>query len=233
MKHSYKTYIFLLIIVILSVTLSLLMPVTEYFKGLFSIPIVISLVGALYQQLRDQALFEKQQHLEMQRRLFEIGATSHMANTAFDKHVHFCESYMKQIHYTLDTLFKFGPSANVIKHADSAYKVRQQYAAWLTDDINKSLQPFEDALREIGSSSLFINRTADSPRHTEEHAKVLREIYKKVIDVLGIEIGYQSNEAYAIEAVTKKIREILGIEELRKIRKHLIEEAISALEKKA
>jgi hypothetical protein len=47
---------------------------------------------------------------------------------------------------------------------------------------------------------------------------------------LGLEGGDKVEETYAIEFVKKKFREILGIEELTKIRKYLIKEAVAALE---
>lgn len=75
-------------------------------KGIIASPVAGSLFAALYQIFRDQAAFEKQKYFELRKRVFDIGATSHMANTLFDKHVIFCEKYIEELYKTLLTLFK-------------------------------------------------------------------------------------------------------------------------------
>lgn len=232
MKHGTKTYIALAIVGILAVISAWIVPTTELLKGIIATPAVVALIAALYQLLRDQAAFEKKKYFDMRKRVFEIGATSHMANTAFDKHVEFCEEYMKEVHDTVSTLFREGPSKEALNHANNSYKLRQKHAAWLTEEINSNLEPYEQVVREIGAWSGFVEKTTNSTKYAEKRSQKIDEIYKRFNDVLGLELGEKVEETYAIESVKKKVREILGIEELTKIRKHLIREAVGALEER-
>ncbi len=40
--------------------------------------------------------------------VFSVGATSHMATVAFDKHVGFCEEYLEEVYKALSTLIQHG-----------------------------------------------------------------------------------------------------------------------------
>jgi hypothetical protein len=44
--------------------------------------------------------------LEEAKNRFTVGATSHMANVAFDKHVQFCEEYVEQVFKVMENLFR-------------------------------------------------------------------------------------------------------------------------------
>lgn len=233
MKHGIKTYIALAVIGLLAIVSSWAVPTTEVLKGIIATPVVGVLIAALYQLLRDQAAFEKKKYFDIRKRVFDIGATSHMANKAFDKHVEFCEKYMKEVHDTVTTLFREGPSKEALNHANNSLRLRQKHAAWLTEEINTNLEPYEQVVREIGAWSGFVESTTNAPQYAEQRSRKIDEIYRKFNDVLGLEGGSgQVEETYAIESVKKKVREILGIEELTKIRKFLISEAVSALEER-
>ena len=154
-----------------------IVPTSDLFKGIIASPAVGALFGALYQILRDQAAFEKQKYFDDRKRIFDIGAASHMANTAFDKHVEFCEEYMQEVHSTVATLFKEGPSKEALTHANNSYKLRQKYAAWLTDEINTNLEPYEQIVREIGAGSGFVEFTQNAPQYAEKgHRKLMKYI---------------------------------------------------------
>ncbi len=230
MKHGTKTYIALTVTGFLAIIFAWIVPTSDLFKGIIASPAVGALIGALYQILRDQAAFEKQKYFDGRKRIFDIGAASHMANTAFDKHVEFCEEYMQEVHSTVATLFKEGPSKEALTHANNSYKLRQKYAAWLTDEINTNLEPYEQIVRDIGAGSVFVESTQNAPQYAEKGSQKINEIYKKFNDVLCLDESQDVEETYAIESVKRKVREILGIEELTKIRKYLIKEAVDALE---
>lgn len=110
------------------------------------------------------------------------------------------------------------------------HTVHDEGATKLTDEINTNLEPYEQVVREIGAWSGFVETTQNSPQYAQKRVQKIEEIYERFSEVLSLESGEKVDEAYAIESVKKRVREILGIEELTKIRKHLIEEAISALE---
>lgn len=230
MEHGTKTYIALIIIFSLAIFSSWLIPTNQLLKGIFASPAVLALIGALYQVLRDQAAFEKQKYFDDRKRVFDIGATSHMANTAFDKHVEFCEEYMQEVHCTVGTLFREGPSGKVLENVNKTSSLRQKYAAWLTDEINTNLEPYEQAVREIGAWSGFVNSTIGDPHNSVKRSKKIDDMWQKFNEVLGLDGTEKAEEVYAIESVKKRVREILGVEELTHIRMHLIKEAVSALE---
>jgi hypothetical protein len=106
MKHDLKAYGILSFIFVLSLAGATCIDASELMKAVVTAPGVAALIGALYQLARDQAAFEKQLHIQEKQFQFTLGAASHMANTAFDKHVAFCEKYMKEIHDAVQTLFR-------------------------------------------------------------------------------------------------------------------------------
>lgn len=124
MKQTIRTYIGLSIVFALSVVITLLLPVEEVFKGITALPAVGTMIGAVYQIFRDQASFERNKKLQHQQQIFNLATTSHMANMVFDKHVEFCEKYMMEVHETVRTLFREGPtkeaSTHVAKFVDTA-----------------------------------------------------------------------------------------------------------------
>lgn len=97
-----------------------------------------------------------------------------MANVTFDKHIEFCEMYMEEVHKTVSTLFRDGPTEVALSHAGRFNDLRQDYAAWITNDINEQLFPFEQALRELGSAKGFINSTTDTPEYAEQRKQAIK-----------------------------------------------------------
>ena len=57
--------------------------------------------------------------MEEAKNRFTVGATSHMANVAFDKHVQFCEKYTAEVKRAVAFLFSRGADANVLQHANA------------------------------------------------------------------------------------------------------------------
>ena len=232
MEYKKNTYIVLAVVFLLSIIATWLVHASEFFKGLIAMPAIMALVAAIYQIARDQAAFEKQKYFDDRRRIFDIGATSHMANTAFDKHMIFCEEYMQEVRNTLEALFTNGPSSEAITHANNSLLLRQKYAIWLTDEINIGLEPYEKVVRKIGVDSCYIKETINDLHSGKNRQKAIKEMYEKFNEVLGLNDSIKEvEEEYAAEAVKKRIKEILGIEELTRIRKYLIAEAVAALEK--
>ena len=122
----------------------------------------------LYQLIRDEAAFEHNLKIQNQQQSFGLGATSHMANKVFDKHVEFCEKYLVEVHKIANQLFRSGPTKDAVDFANSLYTLKLEYATWLTDDINNSLFPFEQALRELGAAKGFIDDTINTEKYAEE-----------------------------------------------------------------
>ena len=155
MASRIKTYLGLAAVFGLSSVVYALLPSTDLLKELSAVPLVGSLLGALWQILRDQAAHERQLFLQDAQNRFSLGATSHMAAVAFDKHVQFCEEYVAEVHKTLHTLFREGPTEQVFPHSRALYGIQQKYSVWLTQKIEASLEQFESALRKIGANDTY------------------------------------------------------------------------------
>lgn len=215
------------------------MPVDKLFKGIASTPAIAALLGALFQLFRDQAEFEKKKYLQQQEQIFNLGATSHMANIAFDKHVEFCEKYMKEVHQTISTLFAHGPSEKVDLHLGNLIEIKREYAAWISDEIASQLEPFEKALNEVGALSGLSNSLGKSNSLGEEDQQARKNAIKKMYQIFREILNLKKdpeiveNSEIAVEIVKKKVRSILGVEELTKLRKILINRALAFIESTA
>ncbi len=131
-------------------------PSSAAIQFLASIPLVGSLIAALVQILRDQAAHERAMLVLAEQNRFSLGASSHMANVAFDKHVEFSEEYAKEVHKALTTLFREGPTPEVLRHTGALYALQQKYAVWLTPKVERDLETFESALRRIGANAGYV-----------------------------------------------------------------------------
>lgn len=232
MKMSWKIYLSLTVVFILSVVITFMLPVNDFYKGIIATPAMGSLFYALYQISRDESAFKKEKYLQQQKQFFNLGSTSHMANVVFNKHVEFIERYMEEVHKTVSKLFREGPTKEAIELSNNLFRIREQYAAWIPKEESLKLEPFENAVREIGSLSYQADIV---DKKTLRGSKTIIKLYDKFSKVLGIDlrIDEQEEEIYssAVEEVKSKIGSILGIEELTAMRKMLIKEAISFLKK--
>ncbi|MCW8830728.1 MAG: hypothetical protein OQK32_04310 [Gammaproteobacteria bacterium] len=231
MKHDYKTYIILAGVFILSIAGSYLVPAQDVLKAVVAAPGVVALLSALFQLIRDQASFERQQEIQQKQFQFTLGAASHMANTAFDKHVEFCEKYMAEIQNATSTLFREGETPEALAHAGALYKLRESYAVWLTDEINTNLEKFEGAIRKLGAEAHFIRSTTGDERQAEQRTIRIDTAFNLFHEIMGWDKTKEINEDYAVESIRRKVKSILGVEELTNLRQHLIHEAGRVLSK--
>jgi hypothetical protein len=148
---------------------------------LASVPAIVSLFGALFQLSRDSIAFDRTLRLEEAKNRFTVGATSHMANIAFDKHVLFCEEYTAGVHRALETLFRRGPHSDVLMDADAMVRVRTKSAVWLTPEIEAELVNFEGALRKIGANAWLMKEL----RADEDRTDAIKEAYGTFAAVMG------------------------------------------------
>ena len=195
-------------------------PVGDVMRVVGGIPGVLGLIGILYQLGRDEAQHQRSLLQQHDQQLFDLGATSHMANVAFDKHVAFCEEYVSEMYATIQTLFREGPSKEALSHASKLYQIQQKHAAWLTPQIETQLEPFEKALRRIGATAHLYS--AD-PGHANASGRV-EEMYDIFSDVLSIakEPDKPVNSEVAVATILSRLREVLGIEQLTTLRHALL-----------
>lgn len=230
MKHTTRTYIGLGIVFALSMTTTFILPVEEALKGIASLPAIGAMIVAVYQIFRDQASFEKDQRLQRQQQIFSLGTTSHMANMAFDKHVDFCEQYMKEVHETVVTLFREGPTEKAFKHVARFVELQRQYAAWIPKDVALALEPFENALNKISALSHLVEALRGTG--DQDRSKAITEMYSVFREVMHIDKpeNIKVNSEIAVEEVKERIRSILGIDQLTKMRRKLVQQALESLE---
>jgi hypothetical protein len=198
-----------------------LLQASGIWRDVAALPAVLSLVGALYQLTRDEAHHLKALAVQHDQQRFALGATSHMANVAFDKHVIFCEEYVHELNETVKSLYAEGPSPKALEHARKLFAVRLKYLVWLTPDIEVTLDKFDTALRKIGA-------LAHSERQYAGHAiprKLLDEMHDVFADVLGLEKtpGKELDAEVHTKAIIQHAREYLGVAELIGLRKRLLE----------
>jgi len=208
-----------------------LLPIDELLKGIAAMPAIGVLIWVLYQTARDHSAHEKQIELQKKRQFFDLGATSHMANTAFDKHVEFCEKYMIEVHKTLLALIQKGPTKDAITNANKLYGLRQEYSAWVTEEIAMELDKFESAVRSVGTRTGLAQSLSNSSSEAEKGLKARNETRDLFAKILGEYYGNDQtiDDDLSVEKVKTKIRDILGIEELTKIRKWIVSQAVGMI----
>ncbi|WP_420600383.1 hypothetical protein [Neptuniibacter sp.] len=205
------------------------LPTTEIMKGAVATPGILGLVAVLYQLVRDEASFERNKLIQGMQHSFGIGASSHMANTVFDKHVEFCEKYLEEVHAISDKLFREGATSDAVNFGNKLYTLKLEYALWLTDEINDSLFVFEQGLRKLGASQGFIDSTAGHERYSEERQKRISQVHNDYVKILNLGGDEKPDPDFAVESVVRKAREILGLDELVWLRKNIIKQAKESL----
>ena len=229
MDHMNK-YISLIAFTFIVFLIVFYLPVNETMKGVYASPGVLGLLAILHQIIRDQTQHERMEYLQKQQQIFNIGSASHMANVTFDKHVEFCEKYLEVVHEAMNALWREGPTKKAVDFGNKLYTLRLSYSAWVTEDMGNELFPFEQGLRSLGAAQGFIDQTADSARHADDRSKVIWEVNSDIQKILGMKKGRngEGEAEITIESVKRKVRNILGIEELANLRSSLIKEAINA-----
>jgi hypothetical protein len=212
-----------------------LIPAAEWVRGMIAVPGVGALLGALLQIARDSAQFERQKHLQLDQQIFSLGANSHMSMVAFDKHVAFCEKYMIEVHETVGTLFREGPTEKAMECAQKLFGVKRDYAAWMPKSLALKLEPFEDAVHKIGVQTHLAK--ALGAQDPQARSKALDESYALFTNVLGLakmkETDPEQKKEIATENVKEQIRAILGISQLIEIRDFIIQRSAAYARKNA
>ncbi len=226
LKLTWKIYIILGIVVLVSSIISISLDLSEFFKGLLSIPAVVALGGIMVQVFRDHATHERAQMLQQQQLDYSIGVTSHMANLTFDKHVEFCEAYMEQTTQGFVKLMSQGPTPDAAGIALGLKLLRVKHVTWISPDVYRKLDSFEQALFIIGMSSPVKGEIPSNPKDAiafKEAQNLYDIITGKKKDLGGDE------EEIVITKIIEHLQGILGIRELFALRKKAILDAVSRL----
>jgi len=191
---------------------------------LAAVPAIGALFGALFQLGRDSIQHDRAIQLEERKNRFTVGATSHMADVAFDKHVLFCEEYSKEVYVTLAFLFRKGPHQDVLERANALADIRTKWAVWLTPELEEKLISFEGALHRIGANAWLLGEL----RADEDRSEPIKEAYGTFAAVMGWETfrGETVTRGLAAEKVVEGLRKVLGTAELSRLRSELVKRAM-------
>jgi hypothetical protein len=200
-------------------------PINDVFRGVSSLPATGGLAIALFQLVRDHSAHQRKLQLQNEQQLFNLGATSHMANTVFDKHVEFSELYLREVHQLVITLTKEGPTQNALEHAGNLYKLRINYTAWITPEIDAKLMPFEQATRKIGAQAYLIEALSGEEDQEGTRSKAVTDMYDIFMSFMNIGDSANKDADTTVIEVKNRIRQILQVKELVGVREFLISKA--------
>ena len=193
-------------------------------RGVYAVPGALALLGGLFQILRDTIAFDRRHFLQSDQQLFNLAASSYMSQVAFDKHVGFCEAYMSEVHVTLGTLFREGPTSSAMGCAQRLFALKREYAAWLPKRIALKLEPFEHAVNKIGVKVELTKALGTEDR--DARSKAINDAYALFANVMGLgplrDTDPEQKEEIAVENVMEELRSILGINDLLAIRSFII-----------
>lgn len=234
MKWSHQVYSKLLGIFCLSAGIVIFLALTghDVIAGLVAAPGITALSNAVFQLMKDAANYERQKETQHREFQFTLGATTHMANVIFDKHAEFCTKYMQTVNEIVRTLFQTGQgSQENIYQAGTLYTIRQEYVMWLTNQIDTDLKLFEDTLRKLGAQAEFIKTTAKNPAYAEQQLIFIKENSELFMRILGLNLSVDGTPEESMSAaLNARLRTVLGVQDLTKIREHLIKQASSAIQ---
>ena len=233
MLRKYRVYITIGAVLITSAIAMYLSRKQELLQVLMSIPFVGSLTGIIVQIFRDMAAHERAILLQEAGNQFALGIGSHMANTAFDKHVAFCSEYMAEAKSALSTLLRDGPSESVLKHGWKLREIKSNYDIWLSSELEQSLEPFESALVEIGANAHYLDMIRESRNREEAKSRVIEVMYNRFAELMGFKEweGKELTDQLALVSIVRVLRKILGTEELISLRSSILKKANTELAK--
>jgi hypothetical protein len=150
-----------------------------------------------------------------------------MAVVAFDKHAKFSEEYLEIMRGGLKELWAKGPCREAGDLAEKLKEKRLDYAAWITKDVRESLFPFEQTLTIISANRSF---AIGMPAGAEK-----REMLQNALNLFKQVMEFEEGEdiqkrGIGVSEVVESMQNILGINELTRLRKQVIKEANKALE---
>jgi hypothetical protein len=227
MQLTWKIYVVATVVCVVSFVAAWVLPTNDVIRNVIALPGVGALFMALFQLLRDEAAHVRALEIHDKQQLFNLGVTSHMANVAFDKHVEFSEKYIRTMQEGLTELFRTGPPGESLRFSQDLQDIRLSFRAWLTGDVQAKIMPFESALREMGVIHIGLEGTPPGP----DRSSKVDQIYKRFSDVAGIEHEGHINEELAPGRIMDHLQALLGVEQLCRLRKAVIEAAINTLEK--
>lgn len=111
--------------------------------------------------------------IERRKSVFSIGISSHMADVFFDKHIEFCEAYLKAASAALYALTEEGEDDPLLDTRVFS-GIRREWALWLTPEIEIKLDRYERDLPRLGGEAQVYE--AQGPPSTSNENSINRLI---------------------------------------------------------
>jgi hypothetical protein len=201
------------------------------FRAVVAIPGVCAVCVAMFRLLqdeiahertifRDELTHDRAALLQNAQNYFEVGVASHMAEVAFNKHVEFCEEYTAELHRSLGTLFRKGPSKETLQHVFNLAEIRRKWAVWTTPELGQQLDRFESAMNEIGVNAQYLEAVPGDPTS-------IKIMFARFAEVYGLARWEERPvpRELAITTAIEKLRDVLEINKLTRLRSSIIERA--------
>jgi hypothetical protein len=182
--------------------------------------------------VRDYSSFLLDRLKQEQEHAFAVAATSHMSTIVFNKHVEFCEDYMKALQELLGHLFAKGPTKKAVEHLEPLYDVRRKHRLWISASVAGALDEFESkVLRIAGSIGIWeaLSETYNFKSGDNEHLDRAYDLFNEVMGLKeekrqDADAEYKKRRGYAL--VIEHLQEILGIGALTELRDTVIRNAM-------
>lgn len=231
MSNKWIKYILLTAVAAISAGLVFLR-IGGVLKDLASIPLVGALLAVVLTIVRDDAAHQRTLLAADHQNRFVLGVSSHMASVAFDKHVDFCEEYVREADEALGAIFRQGPSPEAVYHAGKLFAVRRKHTVWITEKIDDKLDSFETVLRTMGASAGYVASTNGDTTAPDRQEHINR-MYKIFAQLTGSNEwqGETLTDELAITSQIKYLRTVLGTEDLNDMRQALVMNAKKGIPK--
>jgi hypothetical protein len=210
---------------------TLYLPVGEVLRTITALPFVAALFAALFQIVRDHSSFENDRLKQEREHSFTVAATSHMSTVVFNKHVEFCEAYLKALQDLLGILLAEGPKKKAREHLQPLNELRRTYRLWISPSVAGKLDEFESKVaRMAGSLGLWEagrgtkNYEAGDDKHLDKAYELFSEIMNMDKDKRD-DADAESKKIHGYALVIEHLQGILGIETLTELRDTVLRNA--------
>jgi hypothetical protein len=222
-------YIWIIIIAFALLSAAVFFKDNVFVANLLSLLATGGIASFFYQIYHHARAEEHEREMQEKRDMFELGASSHMANTAFNKHLKFCEEYIKCVDDGISSLYRNGPSVDVGKTFTLLMEIRRKYAIWINKNIGDNLRPFENALMDMFQGE---NRLKSLPVG-EKRTKVVEEtsaLFEKIL--ITKEDDKEKEKELKRDYILDHLQRVLGIDKLYILRQEILDRAIAEIMKK-
>lgn len=157
-----------------------------------------------------------------------VGVMSHMASVAFDKHIEFCEAYLKEADQALAELLMNASAKTTLDSVGKMAEIRRKYGLWEDKQTGEFLTKFQKALSEIWMIDRKIERSERAMLTFEQRQSLVTDFFNRLQTLVGIvpeiDVG---PDGITRERVLQFLRSRLGADDLTKLRFHHLNRAVS------